>query len=162
MDFASHLLSLFLLWMAGPASAQFEGTLDAAQSLLPGVKNILGGILAADNIHSNCIQKILCDELSNEVVEVKAKEDPVKRSLVHVPVVVQKKGLLRQVVDNLAQRAFGFMDRMNPFGRRYRTALQRRQGVEAAVLAAKPTLAAVGLSFLRAAVDRIPLASVLQ
>ena len=34
---------------------------------MPGIKKIVGGILAADITHSKCGQKMLCDEMAPEV-----------------------------------------------------------------------------------------------
>ena len=36
-------------------------------SYLPGVKKIVGGVLAADITHSKCGQKMLCDEMAPAV-----------------------------------------------------------------------------------------------
>ena len=36
-------------------------------SYLPGVKKIIGGVLAADITHSKCGQKMLCDEMAPAV-----------------------------------------------------------------------------------------------
>ena len=36
-------------------------------SYLPGIKKVVGGVLAADITHSKCGQKMLCDEMAPEV-----------------------------------------------------------------------------------------------
>ena len=79
---------------AGLTSAIF-----GPNSLLRGVKNVLGGVLALDGVHSKCVQKSICNEFSNEIVETTAKIDPVKRTLVYVPKIVKRRGRLRWMGD---------------------------------------------------------------
>lgn len=102
-----HPVLALLLWLitgltVSPVQGQFPAianTIFGSESLLPGVKNILGGILAADNIHANCLQKVLCNEFADEVVKVAAEVDPVKRTIVHIPKVVKPRGRLRFIGD---------------------------------------------------------------
>ena len=52
------------------SNAQFPAVANAIwgkESYLPGIKKIVGGILAADITHSKCGQKMLCDEMAPEV-----------------------------------------------------------------------------------------------
>lgn len=51
-------------------NAQFPRIANAIwgkNSYLPGVKKIVGGVLAADITHSKCGQKMLCDEMAPAV-----------------------------------------------------------------------------------------------
>ena len=52
------------------ANGQFPGLANeiwGKDSYLPGIKKIVGGILAADITHSKCGQKMLCDEMAPAV-----------------------------------------------------------------------------------------------
>ena len=88
-------------------------------SLLRGVKNIIGGVLAIDGVHSNCIQKTICDEFSQEIVENSVELDPVKRTWVYKPKVIQRRGRLRWIGDLIANglskvaRKVGFVPNSN-------------------------------------------------
>ncbi len=60
-------MRLVLLALALAASAAHAQMLDqmtngifGEDSLVVGVKNILGGIVGADKIHKNCMQKFIC------------------------------------------------------------------------------------------------------
>ena len=68
-------------------------------SIVRGVKNVVGGVLAIDQVHNKCAQKTLCSEFADEIVEASAELDPVKRTWVYVPKVVQKRGRLRWIGD---------------------------------------------------------------
>ena len=51
------------------SNAQFPAVANAIwgkESYLPGIKKIVGGILAADITHSKCGQKMLCDETNSQ------------------------------------------------------------------------------------------------
>lgn len=96
------LAFLTLAIMAGATQGQEQGFLPTAyntvfgqDSLLRGVKNVMGGVLAADGIHKNCMQKALCNEFADEVVEFDERVDPVKRTIVYVPRVIKPRGKLR-------------------------------------------------------------------
>ena len=67
--------------------------------MLRGVKNVIGGILAIDGVHNKCIQKTICDEFSAEIVENSVELDPVKRTWVYKPKVIQRRGRLRWIGD---------------------------------------------------------------
>ena len=41
--------------------------------------------MAVDNVHSQCIQKTVCDEMAEEIVENSVELDPVKRTWVYKP-----------------------------------------------------------------------------
>lgn len=71
MTSLSHLIYLFtlvsILSYARPSSAQLTGLANeiyGPNSIIYGVKNVMGGVLAADKVHNNCLQKTLCDEFS--------------------------------------------------------------------------------------------------
>ena len=96
---------------------------------MPGIKKIVGGILAADITHSKCGQKMLCDEMAPEVsllhflikyqliqsyflldtilviytyfqkIEITEAIDPVKRTIVRIPRLVKPRGRLRWIGD---------------------------------------------------------------
>ena len=56
------VLGLFAVLLATKPTVikgQFEGILDAVKPLIPGVKNVIGGILGADTVHNNCLQKAI-------------------------------------------------------------------------------------------------------
>ncbi len=59
----------------------------------------MGGLLAADDVHKNCLQKTLCRQFADRIAETRAEFDPVKRSLVLVPKVIQERGKLRWIGD---------------------------------------------------------------
>ena len=100
------MLGLFVLLCAcNLVSGQFPQLANAiwgSDSLLPGIRNVLGGVLGADSIHANCLQKIVCNEFADQVIEVSTQVDPVKRTVVHVPKVVKPRGRLRWIGDVLA------------------------------------------------------------
>ena len=79
-------VTVLAVLQVGPSSAQLPDFITneifGPNSLVRGVKNIMGGILAADNVHKKCLQKTICSEFSDEVVEVKERIDPVKRTIV--------------------------------------------------------------------------------
>ena len=83
-------------------------------SLVRGVKNIMGGLVALDNTHSKCMMKKLCKEFSNEVVD-RTGFDPVKRTFVHHPKVIQRRGSLRWIGD-LVANGFNGMARLLSVG----------------------------------------------
>ena len=82
-----------------PDIAGITGMISSVQTLVPGVKNVMGGLLAADAAHSKCMQRTLCDQFSGEVIETRTEFDPVKRSLVLIPTVVKERGKLRWIGD---------------------------------------------------------------
>ena len=52
------------------ANGQFPKLANAIwgkDSYVPGIKKVVGGLLAADITHSKCGQKMLCDEMASEV-----------------------------------------------------------------------------------------------
>ncbi len=86
-------------------SGQFPEVANAIwgpNSIVRGVKNVIGGVLAMDGVHSKCAQKTMCSEFADEIVEASAELDPVKRTWVYVPRVVQRKGRLRWIGDMIA------------------------------------------------------------
>ena len=114
-------LSFFFLFQIN-SKAQFPGLFDAIagqNSLLRGVKNVVGGVLAVDNVHSQCIQKTVCDEMAEEIVENSVELDPVKRTWVYKPKVIKKRGRLRWIGDLIvnglsrAARRIGFVPNSN-------------------------------------------------
>ena len=74
-------------------------TIWGKDSLVYGVKNVIGGVLAMDNVHNSCVQKTLCDEMAGEIVDNTLELDPVKRSYVPVPKIIKEKGRLRWIGD---------------------------------------------------------------
>ena len=157
MDIRALIVSLILL--AFPvAKAQFPAIANAIygpDSLLYGIKNVVGGVLAADKVHHSCMQKTLCSEFAPEVVEVEERFDPVKRTQVRVPRVVQRRGRLRWIGDAVANGVGKLADllRVNPYTNR----ANRRQG-----LAAGNTLAARAVEFVVANWEKIPLQQIFQ
>ena len=69
------------------------------KSTIQGVKKLMGGVLGFDAVHNQCLQKTLCGEVSDEIVERSLVPDPVKRTLVYKTKVIQPKGSLRWIVD---------------------------------------------------------------
>lgn len=97
-----QVLLLLYIFCPGHTNSQFSGITEAfsaVQSLAPGVKNVMGGLLAADGVHKKCMQRTLCNQFSGEIIETRAEFDPVKRSLVLVPKVIQERGKLRWIGD---------------------------------------------------------------
>ena len=89
-------------------------------SLLTGVKNVIGGILAVDNIHGKCVQKKFCDQFAVTNKTIKTKElDPIKRSWVYKEKVIEERGKLRWIGDMIANglsrvaRRIGFVPNSN-------------------------------------------------
>jgi len=83
-------------------NGQFPGFANAVwgkDSYLPGIKKIVGGVLAADITHSKCTQKMLCDEMAPEIIEMTDTIDPVKRTIVRIPRLVKPRGRLRWLGD---------------------------------------------------------------
>ena len=78
---------------------ELANTIWGKDSLVYGVKNVIGGVLAMDNVHNSCVQKTLCDEMSGEIVDNTLELDPVKRSYVPVPKIIKEKGRLRWIGD---------------------------------------------------------------
>ena len=74
-------------------------TIWGKDSLVYGVKNVIGGVLAMDKVHNSCVQKTLCDEMAGEIVDNTLELDPVKRSYVPVPKIIKEKGRLRWIGD---------------------------------------------------------------
>ena len=105
---------LFILILFRANEAQFPGLANAVwgpDSLIYGVKNVLGGVLALDEVHSQCLQKNLCSEFSEEVTENSLELDPVKRTYYNVPKVIHRRGRLRWIGDLI-------VNAMNRVGRR--------------------------------------------
>jgi hypothetical protein len=82
-------------------------TFTTVQRMLPGVKNVMGGLLAVDDVHKKCIQKTICNQFVPEIIETRAEFDPVKRSLVLVPKVIQERGKLRWIGDMIVNMFTG-------------------------------------------------------
>ena len=64
---------------------QFPGLANEVfgpNSIVRGIKNVMGGVLAADKVHNKCMQKTICSEFSDEIVEMTEMVDPVKRTIV--------------------------------------------------------------------------------
>ena len=98
------ILTLFLLCSIKQSVSQFPGIANeifGPKSTLQGVKKLMGGVLGMDTVHKKCLQKTLCNSVSDEIVERTLVTDPVKRTLVYVPRVIQPKGALRWIVDIL-------------------------------------------------------------
>jgi len=94
----SALAVLAALAPFSDVDAQFPtlaNSIYGQDSYLRGLRNVMGGVLAADKVHKKCMQKTLCSEFSDEVVELKEEVDPVKRTIVFVPRVVKPRGRLR-------------------------------------------------------------------
>ena len=85
----------------------------------------MGGVLGMDTVHKNCLQKTLCNSVSDEIVERTLVTDPVKRTLVYVPRVIQPKGALRWIVDILFD---GFSRMARKIGIMPSAELERRLG----------------------------------
>ncbi len=79
--------------------AELTQVVTGAQTLIPGVKNIMSGILAVDGVHQKCMQRTLCHAFAGKLVENKIDFDPVKRSVVVVPKVIREEGKLRWIGD---------------------------------------------------------------
>ena len=88
-------------------------------SILRGVKNVVGGMLAIDGVHSKCMQKTICDRFADEVIEEKPELDPVKRSWVLKRKVVKPRGNWRWMGDIIVNgvsrvaRRIGFVPNSN-------------------------------------------------
>ncbi len=66
-------LCLLFIIVVPPTLAQFPELYNAIygqDSVLRGVRNVMGGILAVDRVHGECMQKTLCSEFSDEIVEM--------------------------------------------------------------------------------------------
>lgn len=72
---------------------------STAQLMVPGIKNVMGGLLEMDNHHSKCIQKSICSQFASEIIETREEFNPVKRSMVLIPKVIQERGKLRWIGD---------------------------------------------------------------
>lgn len=62
-----------ILLIFQPAAGQFEAIknlLPGGGTMISGVKNVMGGFLAVDNIHHACMRKRLCEEFAEEEVEM--------------------------------------------------------------------------------------------
>ena len=81
-------------------------------SLIPGVKNVLGGVLAMDKVHSQCVQKSICEQFSDEIIDTNSivEENSIKRSYVP-PKVIKERGRLRWIGDM-------FFNTLGKFGRK--------------------------------------------
>ena len=91
-----------ILFILKPHSAQFPELSNAIfgpNSLVRGVKNVMGGVLGFDTVHSQCMQKTICSEVSNPIIDFRADLDPVKRTWVYQPKVIKKRGRLRWIGD---------------------------------------------------------------
>ena len=80
-----YLLVFTLILSSKLCEAQFPtiaNEIFGPNSYVRGIKNVLGGIVSADNVHKKCIQKTICNEFSDEVVEMTERIDPVKRTVV--------------------------------------------------------------------------------
>ena len=91
-----------LLFTFKPHSAQFPELSNAIfgpNSIVRGMKNVVGGVLGLDTVHSQCIQKTVCSEMGNQIIDVRADLDPVKRTWVYQPKVIKKRGRLRWIGD---------------------------------------------------------------
>ena len=75
--------------------------------------------MAIDDVHSKCIQKTVCDEITDEIVENSVELDPVKRTWVYKPKVIKKRGRLRWIGDLIVNglsrvaRRIGFVPNSN-------------------------------------------------
>ncbi|TRY78347.1 hypothetical protein TCAL_13572 [Tigriopus californicus] len=98
-----------------------------------GIKNVMGGVLGADKVHQGCIQRTLCKEFAGEVIETTERYDPVKRTLVRIPRIVQRRGRLRWIGDAVMSVVKKIGDRLNinPYG------FKKRQGGVAPNLVAR-------------------------
>jgi len=97
-QFLFVLSMLLAVAVLPPTAGQFPelaNSIFGTDSYLRGMRNVLGGVLAADKVHKKCMQKTLCSEFSDEVIEITEEKDPVKRTVVRVPKVVRRKGRLR-------------------------------------------------------------------
>ncbi len=83
-------------------SGQIGDIVANAGSYLPGIRNVMSGILAIDKVHKKCLQRSLCESFTGPVVADKKIYDPIKRSSVTVREVIQKEGRLRWIGDLLA------------------------------------------------------------
>lgn len=152
------LLSLaciaLLAWAIPVAQGQFPeiaNSIFGPDSYFRGVRNVLGGVLGADNVHKKCLQKTLCDEFAPAIVEVSERYDPVKRSMVRIPRVIKQRGRLRWIGDLVSRGVGKVASRLgvNPWG------FKRRQGGEA-------TLAARAVEFIVANWQKIPVQQIFQ
>ena len=108
-------------------------------------------MLALDTVHSNCMQKTLCTEFADEIVENSLELDPVKRSWVYIPKVVQKRGRLRWIGDIIANA-------VNRVGRKIGLAATNNRRQSTAGLGILGTMT----NFAAARVNDIPLPSIMQ
>ena len=162
-------ISLIVILAVGDSNGQLEAlnsisdTLFAPDSYLTGIKNVMGGVLGADSVHKKCMQKMICQEFSDEVVEVVEETDPVKRTVVRVPKVVQRRGKLRWIGDMVETAVSLVSDRLgiNPYAieRRRRNAFRRRQGGPPIP---PPGLAARAVGFVLDNWSKIPLKQIFQ
>jgi len=93
-----------------PAGLVSPGVIQGAttaQQMLYGMKNVMGGLLAVDDVHKNCIQKTICSQFAPEIIETREEFDPVKRSMVLIPKVIQERGKLRWIGDMIVNMFTG-------------------------------------------------------
>lgn len=116
-------------------------------SILRGVKNVIGGIVKFDAVHSKCLQKTMCSEFSDEIVANDVELDPVKRTWVYKPKLIQRKGRLRWLGDILANGV---------------SRMARRIGFAPTNRRQSPTLLGSAASFALSSFGKVPLDSIVQ
>jgi hypothetical protein len=96
------IITILLVQCPTKIQCQFPALAHAIwgpNSMVHGIKNVVGGVLALDSVHSKCMQKTLCSEFAAEIIEASAELDPVKRTWVFKPKIVQRRGRLRWIGD---------------------------------------------------------------
>lgn len=129
------------------AHAQLANPILGSETILTGVKNVIGGILAFDSVHGQCVQKTLCSEFADEIIEATAELDPVKRTYVYKPHIKQRKGKLRWIGDTIYNAISG---------------MGRRLGIGPGNRRQAPSGIAAFTALAASAIKSIPLPSVVQ
>lgn len=130
--------------------------------MVSGVKNVMGGMLAMDDIHHKCMRKRICEEFTEEVVEMTEMKDNTSRSdsgTVLVPVVVKPRGRLRWIGDYVARGINFLADRLGLIEPQIN--FQRRQGGPLGIYP-QASLVAKAWAFGSEAFKKIPVQSFVQ
>ena len=147
----TYITLVILLCLTKPNSAQFPALSNAIfgpNSLVRGVKNVMGGVLGMDIVHNKCIQRTLCGEMGNAIIDIRADVDPVKRTFVYAPKVIKQRGRLRWIGDAIVNGVAKVASKIG-LGPN-----NRRQGEGGWVGNA--------ITFAKASFDKIPRESILQ
>ena len=143
-------ITLFIFFTPQYTNSQFPGvanTIFGPNSLLRGVKSVIGGIVKLDSVHSKCMQKTMCSEFADEIIDNCVELDPVKRTWVYKPKIIQRKGRLRWIGDMVSQGV---------------SKISRTLGLYKSNRRQSPTLLGSVASFALENFGKIPLQSIVQ